>query len=172
MTSVVYFSFLFFIMLMSTSNTNGDLVWADTLVGSIDVGNNLSLEYDPVNNELNVLSRDSDTLNKTEAPWWGCMREITEHCSDMTNASSTWIGIVVGGTVGAFITWLVYFLQKKTTIKQDENLKRLKELDERHDKILNQIQHFQKTSGKTSEQILGLDKKIDSLIEGKKMNND
>ena len=156
------------IMLMSTSNTNGDLVWADTLVGSIDVGNNLSLEYDPVNNELNVLSRDSDTLNKTEAPWWGCMREITEHCSDMTNASSTWIGIVVGGTVGAFITWLVYFLQKKTTIKQDENLKRLKELDERHDNILKLMQQFQMHQENLLEQILNLNKKIDFSIEKNK----
>jgi hypothetical protein len=74
----------------------------------------------------------------------------------------------MGAVIGALISWLVYVIQKKSIVKQDENLKRLKELDERHDNILNQIQDFQKHQEKLLEQILGLDKKIDSLIEGKK----
>jgi uncharacterized membrane-anchored protein YhcB (DUF1043 family) len=88
----------------------------------------------------------------------------------MTNASSTYLSIAIGAVVGMFISWLVYALQKKSTVKQDENLKRLKELDERHDNILNLIQHFQKHQEKLLEQILSLDKKIDSVIERKKKN--
>lgn len=168
MSSVVYIPFLVFIILVSISNTKLDLVRADSLVASIDVDQPLTLEYDPVNRELNVLSRDSESQNHTEAPWWGCMREITKDCSDMTNASSTWVGIVVGGAIGAFITWLVYFLQKKTTIKQDQSIERLEKLDERHDSILKMMQQFQKHQEKILEQILSLNKKIDSSIEKNK----
>ncbi len=88
----------------------------------------------------------------------------------MTNASSTYLSIAIGAVVGALISWLVYALQKRSTVKQDENLKRLKELDERHDNILNIIQQFQKHQEKLLEQILGLEKKIDSLIERKQNN--
>ena len=88
----------------------------------------------------------------------------------MTNASSTYLSIAIGAVVGALISWLVYALQKKSTVKQDENLKKLKELDERHDAILNLIQHFQKHQEKLLEQILSLDKKIDFVIERKKKN--
>ena len=86
----------------------------------------------------------------------------------MTNASSTYLSIAIGAVVGALISWLVYALQKRSTLKQDENLKRLRELDERHDNILNLIQHFQKHQEKLLEQILGMEKKIDSLIERKR----
>ena len=168
MSSLVYIPFLVLIILISIVNVQVDLVWADSLVASIDVDQPLSLEYDPVNRELIVLSHDPDIQNNTGTPWWGCMREITKDCSDMTNASSTWIGIVMGGAVGAFITWLVYFLQKKTTIKQDQSLERLEELDKRHDHILTLMQQFQKHQEKLLEQILSLNKKIDSSIEKNK----
>ena len=146
-----------------------DLVLGDTLVTSIEVGADqpLLFEYDPNSGKVNVLNRDSNILNHTIAPW-GCTPELTKGCIDMTNASSTWIGIVVGGLVGAFITWLVYFLQKKTTIKQDQSLERLEDLDKRHDNILKLMQHFQKHQEKLLEQILSLDKKIDSVVERKK----
>jgi len=85
----------------------------------------------------------------------------------MTNASSTYLSIALGAVVGAFISWLVYALQKKSTIKQEENLKRLKELNERHDTILELIQQFQKHQEKLLDQILSLDKKIDAAVEKK-----
>lgn len=145
-----------------------DLVLADTLVTSVQVGDTPTiLEYYPNSGKVDIFTRDSNILNQTVAPW-GCAPEITKGCRDMTNASSTYLGIVMGAVVGALISWLVYALQKRSIVKQDENLKRLKELDERHDNILNQIQHFQKHQEKLLDQILGLDKKIDSLIERKK----
>ena len=159
---------LIFIALLFNILLDVDPVSADTLVTSSDVGDNpLILEYDPSSGKVDILTRDSNILNQTVAPW-GCTPEITRGCIDMTNASSTYLSIAIGAVVGALISWLVYALQKRSTVKQDENLKRLKELDERHDNILNIIQQFQKHQEKLLEQILGMEKKIDSLIEGKK----
>lgn len=158
---------LIFIALLSNILLDIDPVSADTLVTSAEVGDNpLLLEYDPNSGKVDILTRDSNILNQTVAPW-GCTPEITRGCIDMTNASSTYLSIAIGAVVGALISWLVYALQKRSTVKQDENLKRLKELDERHDNILNVIQQFQKHQEKLLEQILGLEKKIDSLIERK-----
>ena len=159
---------LIFIALLSNILLDIDLVSADTLVTSAEVGDNpLLLEYDPNSGKVDILTRDSNYLNQTVAPW-GCTPEITRGCIDMTNASSTYLSIAIGAVVGALISWLVYALQKRSTVKQDENLKRLKELDERHDNILNLIQQFQKHQEKLLEQILGMEKKIDSLIERKR----
>ena len=87
---------------------------------------------------------------------------------DMTNASSTYLSIAVGAVVGALISWLVFYLQKKSTVKQEENLQRLNELNESHDRILKLIQQFQKHQERMLDQILSMDKKIDSSIEKKK----
>jgi hypothetical protein len=99
---------------------------------------------------------------------WGCMPEITKGCIDMTNASSTYLSIALGAVVGALISWLIFSLQKKSSIKQEESLKRLNEINERHDRILKLIQQFQKHQEHMLDQILSMDKKIDSEIEKKK----
>jgi septal ring factor EnvC (AmiA/AmiB activator) len=96
---------------------------------------------------------------------WGCMPEITRDCIDMTNASSTYLSIALGAIVGGVISWLIYNMQKKTSVKQDEALRRISELEESHDKVLKSIQQFQKHQEKLLSQILNLDKKIDTIIE-------
>ena len=96
---------------------------------------------------------------------WGCMPEITKDCIDMTNASSTYLSIVLGAVVGAVISWLVYNLQKKTSLKQDETLRRINRIEEHHEKILKSMQQFQKHHDKVLSQILNLDRKIDTIIE-------
>jgi uncharacterized membrane protein len=40
----------------------------------------------------------------------------------MTNASSTYLSIALGAIVGAVISWWIYNMQKKTSVKQDETL--------------------------------------------------
>jgi uncharacterized membrane protein len=50
------------------------------------------------------------------------MPEITKDCVDMTNASSTYLSIALGAIVGAVISWWIYNMQKKTSVKQDETL--------------------------------------------------
>jgi uncharacterized membrane protein len=75
---------------------------------------------------------------------WGCMPEITKDCIDMTNASSTYLSLALGAIVGAVISWWIYNMQKKTSVKQDETLRRISELEESYDKVLKTIQQFQK----------------------------
>ena len=93
------------------------------------------------------------------------MPEITKDCIDMTNASSTYLSIVLGAVVGAVISWLVYNLQKKTSIKQDETLRSIHRIEEHHERILKSMQQFQKHHDNLLRQILDLDKKIDTIIE-------
>src|SRR5438309_1013177 len=62
---------------------------------------------------------------------WGCIPEITKNCQDMTNASSTYLGIVGGAIIGAIVSWWIYNRQKKTSEMQDSTLNRIKELDEK-----------------------------------------
>ena len=103
-----------------------DLVQADTLIASIDVDDYLwLLEHNSNTGKVYISSRDSGSLNTTIAPW-GCTPEITKGCIDMTNASSTYLSIAIGAVVGALISWLVYALQKKSAVIQDEILKKLK----------------------------------------------
>jgi septal ring factor EnvC (AmiA/AmiB activator) len=96
---------------------------------------------------------------------WGCVPEITNNCIDMTNTSSTYLSIALGAVVGAVISWWIYNMQKKTSIKQDETLRRINELEENHDKVLKSMQQFQKHQDKVLSQIFNLDKKIDAIIE-------
>jgi low temperature requirement protein LtrA len=71
---------------------------------------------------------------------WGCIPEITKNCIDMTNTSSTYLSIALGAAVGAVISWWIYNMQKRTTIKQDETLRRINKLEENHDKVLKSMQ--------------------------------
>ena len=73
---------------------------------------------------------------------WGCVPEITNDCIDMTNASSTYLGIAGGAIIGAIVSWWVYNRQKKTADMQDSALNRIKELDESHDRILKKLDDF------------------------------
>ena len=99
---------------------------------------------------------------------WGCVPEITRGCLDMTNASSTYLSIAIGAVVGALISWWVYKIQKNTTFKQEETLRRINDLEESHDKVLRSIEQFQNHQERVLKEILTLDKKIDAIIGEKK----
>lgn len=96
---------------------------------------------------------------------WGCIPEITEGCVDMTNASSTYLSIVLGALLGVIIAWWIYKIQKKTTMKQDETLRRIDDVEESHYKVLKSMQHIQKHQDRLLREILNLDRKIDAAIE-------
>lgn len=99
---------------------------------------------------------------------WGCMPEITRGCIDMTNESSTYLSIVLGAIVGALISWWVFKIQKKTTAKQDETLRRIGDLEESHDRALKSIQYFQQHQERLLNKIVSLEDKIDTLVEAHK----
>jgi hypothetical protein len=96
---------------------------------------------------------------------WGCIPEITKDCQDMTNASSTYLGIAGGAVIGAVVSWWIYNRQKKTADMQDSALNRIKELDESHDRILKKLEDFDMRHDTTLNTISELSKKIDTLVE-------
>ena len=98
---------------------------------------------------------------------WGCMTEITKGCMDMTNASSTYLSIAIGAVVGALVSWWLYKIQKNTSIKQEETLRLIKDIEESHDKVLKSIEQFQNHQERVLSEILSLDKKIDAILEEK-----
>lgn len=83
---------------------------------------------------------------------WGCIPELSPNCMDITNTSSTYLGIMIGAIIGVIISWLIFNSQKKTSDKQDYTL--------------NRIEHLEKYNEKLLEKILELNRKIDSLLEG------
>jgi hypothetical protein len=99
---------------------------------------------------------------------WGCMPELTRHCTDMTNASSTYLSIALGAIVGGLISWWVHKIQKKTTAKQDETLRRINDIEESHDRVLKSIQHFQEHQERLLKKIFSLESKIDAILESNK----
>jgi len=96
---------------------------------------------------------------------WGCIPELTKDCQDMTNASSTYLGIAIGAVIGGIISWWIYNRQKKTTEKQDLTLTYIKELDERHDRILKRLEQSDIRHDSTLSAILELNKKMEHIIE-------
>jgi hypothetical protein len=100
---------------------------------------------------------------------WGCMPELTKNCVDMTNASSTYLSLGLGAIIGAVISRWIYNMQNKTSMKQDETLRRINQLDESHDKVLKSIQYFQQHQEKLLSKILSLEGKIDAIVEANKL---
>lgn len=94
---------------------------------------------------------------------FGCIPEITKGCQDMTNASSTYLGIAVGAIIGGIVSWWIYNRQKKTAKIQDLMLSQIKELDENHDFILKRIEELDARHEETLNKILDLTKKMDSV---------
>ena len=67
--------------------------------------------------------------------------------ADISNAGSTWVGLVAGIIIGTIITWWVYNRQKKTSDIQDKLLKQVVALENK---------------------ILSLEEKIESIVEKRK----
>lgn len=88
----------------------------------------------------------------------------------MTNASSMYVSLGLGAIIGAVISWWIYNIQKKTSMKQDETLRRINELEESHDRVLKSIQYFQQHQENLLNKILSLDKKIDTIVDTDKKN--
>jgi hypothetical protein len=103
---------------------------------------------------------------------WGCIPELAKDCIDMTNSSSTYLGIAGGAAIGAVISWWRYNIQKKTSRKQDDILQGIEKVEEKNRNILAQLEAFAKHHDNTlnkifclNENILALDKKIESMTK-------
>lgn len=99
---------------------------------------------------------------------FGCIPEITKGCQDMTNASSTYLGIAVGAAIGGIISWWVYYRQKKIAEIQDMTLERIKAYDETHEIVLKRIQDLDLHHEEILNKILDIANKMDMVIERQK----
>ena len=97
---------------------------------------------------------------------WGCLPELSRNCMDMTNSSSTYLGIIAGAIIGGIISWQIFNRQKKTSDKQDDTLNRIEQLENYNEKLLEKIKVLEEKNEKLLEKIFELKKKIDSLLEG------
>lgn len=95
---------------------------------------------------------------------WGCMPELSSDCLDMTNASSTYLGIVIGALIGIAISWWIYYRQSKTSKKQDEMLDKISELEQLHNSILKQIEIIDSRHEKILQTILNIDKNVEEKM--------
>jgi hypothetical protein len=96
---------------------------------------------------------------------WGCMPELSKNCIDMSNAASTYVGIVVGTILGIVISWLIYNRQKYTSDKQDHILGRIKDIEENHSIILKKLVDFDDKHKSSFDAIQELDRKVDALLK-------
>jgi len=98
---------------------------------------------------------------------WGCIPEITTNCQDMTNASSTYIGIIIGAIIAGLITWWVYNRQNKTAKQQDKMLNKIIDLENLYIKTLERIEELDKNHDATLQSILKIDEKVKKILEKK-----
>ena len=91
---------------------------------------------------------------------WGCIPEISTDCLDMTNSSSTYLSLIVGGLFGGIVSWWLYDRQKKISKKQDITIQHMAKLNENHDKILKKIERMERQHQETLDVILELNKKM------------
>jgi hypothetical protein len=102
---------------------------------------------------------------------WGCIPKLSRDCVDMTNSSSTYIGIVADAAIGAIISWWIYNRQNKTSLKQDRLLERITELEQKNRQILLKLESFARHHEELlkrifiNESILALDKKMQSMTK-------
>lgn len=80
---------------------------------------------------------------------WGCVPELSKGCVDMSNAASTYAGIVGGAIIGGIVSWWIYYRQKKTSDMQEHILCRIKDLEENHDKILRKLERIEDAHAST-----------------------
>jgi len=96
---------------------------------------------------------------------WGCMPELSKNCIDMTNASSTYLGILGGAIIGGIVSWWIYHRQKYTTEKQDHIVGKIKELEDSHGEILKKLEDFDDKHESSFDALKELNAKIDTLLK-------
>lgn len=96
---------------------------------------------------------------------WGCMTELSKNCADMSNAASTYLGIIAGAMIGSVVSWWIYNRQKSTSEQQDRILGKIKDLEENHTDILKKLADFDDKHESSLDAIQELDRKIDLLLK-------
>ena len=83
----------------------------------------------------------------------------------MSNAGSTYMGIIAGAIIGGIVSWWIYNRQKQTSEEQDSILSRIKDLEENHTNILKKLEDFDDKHEHSFDAVQELNKKIDRLLK-------
>jgi hypothetical protein len=116
----------------------------------------------------------SDTSNHTlngGLSSWVCFTEFDHtDCKDMSNTSSTYIGLAVGAAIGGVISWWIYNRQNKTSRRQDEILHHIEqierqngEIERKNAEILKHLESYAKHHELVLNKIVLLDESIEAL---------
>jgi hypothetical protein len=106
----------------------------------------------------------SATSNGTGFNSWGCFKEFDPtDCNDMSNTSSTYLGLVAGAAIGGVISWWVYYRQNKTSRKQDHVLYLIEQIERKNGKILKHLESYAKHHDLVLNKILLLEESIQAL---------
>lgn len=109
-------------------------------------------------------SQASGTYNRTGLNSWVCFTEFgSTDCRDMSNASSTYIGLVAGAAIGGAISWWIYNRQNKTSRVQDRILHHIEEIERKNGEILIHLESYAKHHDLVLNKILLLDESIQAL---------
>jgi hypothetical protein len=95
---------------------------------------------------------------------WVCFTEFDHtNCMDMSNTSSTYIGLVAGAAIGGVISWWVYNRQNKTSRTQDHILHHIEEIERKNGEILTHLESYAKHHDLVLNKILLIDENIQAL---------
>ena len=106
----------------------------------------------------------SGTSNSTGFNSWVCFKEFDPtDCNDMSNTSSTYIGLAAGATIGGVISWWIYNRQSKISRKQDHILDHIEEIEGKNGEILTHLESYAKHHDLVLNKILLIDETIQAL---------
>jgi hypothetical protein len=108
----------------------------------------------------------SDTSNRTNGGLnsWVCFTEFDHtNCRDMSNASSTYIGLAAGAAIGGVISWWIYNRQNKISRTQDHILHHIEEIERKNGEILTHLESYAKHHDLVLNKILLIDETIQAL---------
>ena len=108
----------------------------------------------------------SDTSNRTNGGLnsWVCFTEFDHtNCRDMSNASSTYIGLAAGAAIGGVISWWIYNRQNKISRTQDHILHHIEEIERKNGEILTHLESYAKHHDLVLNKILLLEESIQAL---------
>ena len=110
--------------------------------------------------------QDSTTSNRTNGGFisWVCFTEFDQtNCKDMSNASSTYIGLAAGAAIGGVISWWIYNRQNKISRTQDHILHHIEEIERKNGEILTHLESYAKHHALVLNKILLIDETIQAL---------
>jgi hypothetical protein len=148
-TVLTIFYIVTFVVCLSSLETNASSTFAQT--DNIDLDN----------------IQDSATSNLTlngGLNSWVCFTEFDQtNCKDMSNASSTYIGLAAGAAIGGVISWWIYNRQNKISRTQDHILHHIEQIERKNGKILTHLESYAKHHDLVLNKILLLDESIQAL---------